>query len=146
MTTQEMINERLNGKTYREIAEMCGMSRQNVHSRIKHLVKGRFHRIIYKGIYDYFADNKNETLRSFAEKINQNETVVCYRILIDFIYGRRNTISINAIKKICEVVNKPFEEAFKERAKNEKMRKMRCKISCMRQSCIWRKSVQKKNM
>nr|DAL37024.1 MAG TPA_asm: ECF sigma factor [Caudoviricetes sp.] len=30
MTSREMLEERLNGKTYREIGEMCGISRQAV--------------------------------------------------------------------------------------------------------------------
>ena len=120
MTTREMLNEHLKGKTYCEIAEMCGMSKQNVHNRIKRLISGRFNRIVYKGIYDYFLENENETFGSFTEKINQNETIMYHKDLIDFICGRRKKVTMNVINKICEVIGKPFEETFKERGNNDR--------------------------
>ena len=115
MTSYEMLNERLKGKTYREIGEMCGSSRQNVQSRIKNLVSGKFNRIFYKGIYDYFIENETETFETFADKINENQTLMNSSALIRFICGKRKSVTMDVITKICEVIGKPFEETFKER-------------------------------
>lgn len=38
MTTQEMVKMRNGGATYQEIADVCGISRQAVHRRIKNFV------------------------------------------------------------------------------------------------------------
>ena len=66
MTSCEMLEERLNGKTYREIGEMCGISKQAVQGQIKHLLNGRScSKIIYRGVYEYFA---SDGLKQFVDR------------------------------------------------------------------------------
>ena len=128
MTNKEMLQMRLDGATYQEIADKCGITRQAVHDAIKHYTEKitsgrRGHRFSYKqikfvGIYEYFKNNENMSVSTFAKMVYGTGTRNSGRIatLRSFITGERNShFPIPQIKRMCEIVGKSFEETFKER-------------------------------
>jgi predicted DNA-binding protein YlxM (UPF0122 family) len=130
MTNKEMLQMRLDGATYQEIADICGISRQAVHEALKFYVKKiteesrgqkfSLKTIKYQGIYDYFKKNENETVASFANKVYGRKSGSCQGAgkLRNFIKGDSDSyFNITQIKKMCEIIGKPFEEVFKEREK-----------------------------
>ena len=128
MTSKEMLEMRVNGSTYQEIADICGITRQAVHERVtkyfKKVVNGKRGRnftcveIIYEGIYDHFEKDENETLMSLSIKVFGDDTHG--DTLRNCITGKHESrFTINQIKKMCEVVGKSFEETFRERKQNE---------------------------
>ena len=73
MTSREMLEERLNGKTYREIGEMCGISWQAVQIRIKLLLNGRdYNKIVYRGVQEYFVSKRGMSWRKMTDEINRD--------------------------------------------------------------------------
>ena len=113
MTSREMLEERLNGKTYREIGEMCGISRQAVQIRIKMLLNGRaYNKIVYRGVQEYFVSKRGMNWRKMTDEINRDECLVSCTTLAKFLQGESARISIKAIVRICEIIGKPFEETF----------------------------------
>lgn len=131
MKKEEMLQMRIDGATYQEIADVYGISRQAVHYALKKYkerlvgeVRGRRFRcndIKYTGIYEYFKANKKETVSSFAIKVfnihTYNSGAISQKIR-NFITGRNEShFTIEQIKRMCEIVGKPFEEVFKERTK-----------------------------
>ena len=132
MTNAEMMKMRIDGATYQEIADACGISRQDAHQIIqnyyKKIVGG--HRgsklncndIVYKGIYEYFVDNPYESISSFGKKIYGDPTRTSK--VSQFIKGKSEThFTIQQINKICEIVGKSFEETFAERKPNKMIEK-----------------------
>lgn len=113
MTSCEMLEERLNGKTYREIGEMCGISRQAVQIRIKSLLNGRdYNKIVYRGVQEYFVSKRGMNWRKMTDEINRDECLISCATLAKFLRGESARISIKAIVRICEIVGKPFEQTF----------------------------------
>ena len=113
------------GSTYQEIGDSFGISRQAVHQRIifyKRKVEGiRGHSfniddIVYKGIYEWFKEHLNESLCSLCRKVYQkpnNSSIVKLR---GFVKGEHDSVfDIEHIKRLCEVIGKPFEEVFERR-------------------------------
>ncbi|MBE7039120.1 MAG: AsnC family protein [Ruminococcaceae bacterium] len=114
-----------NGATYQEIGDSFGISKQAVHNRItfyKRKLEGirghgfNIESIVYKGIYDYFKEHLNESLHSLCRKVYQrpnNSSIVKLR---EFLKGKHDSIfKIEQIKRLCEVIGKPFEEVFERR-------------------------------
>lgn len=131
MTNKEMLEMRMNGATFQEIADACGTTKQNVFDRLKLYsrrllgVRGQgfdISTIIYEGIYEYFKDNLEETLTSFVRKVydlkdNESPPTVTMR---NFLTGKNaSRYNILQIKRMCEICGKPFEEVFKEREAND---------------------------
>lgn len=113
MTSREMLEERLNGKTYREIGEMCGISKQAVQIRIKLLLNGRdYNKIVYRGVQEYFVSKRGMNWRKMTNEINRDERLISDATLAKFLRGESARVSIKAIVRICEIVGKPFEETF----------------------------------
>ena len=125
MTNKEMLEMRMNGKTFQEIADACGISKQGVHERLKLYAKrlagirGQgfdISTIKYEGLYEYFEENLEESLYSFAIKIGMGKDGGRVATIRNFLTGKHHSrFSIPQIKKMCEVCGKPFEEVFKER-------------------------------
>ena len=133
MTSAEMMKMRLEGATYQEIADKCGVSKQDVHERVnnyyKRVIGGhRGHKlncdeIIYKGIYEHFLDNPKESVSSFSKKL-YGDTAQCNKIR-QFIKGETESrFTIQQISKMCEIVGKPFEEVFVEREPSKMIEKV----------------------
>ena len=125
MTVEEMYKMRVNGATYQHIADMSGLSKQRVHEKLKSYaltlagVRNMYfdaEEIIFKGIYEHFKNNTQETLTSFFTKVLGEFDNNRIRTMTRFIRGQnKSRLSIEEIKNICKVVGKPFEEVFKER-------------------------------
>lgn len=128
MTEKEMFEMRLNGASYQEIADACGLSKQCVNAKMRNYCEKKFlgrrvrgrstniEKIIYQGIYDYFDEKVDETFTSFAKKIYGSGTAYYITKISRLICGENETwLTIAQIKKICDVCGKPFEEVFKER-------------------------------
>ncbi len=125
MTNKEIYEMLQNGSTYQEIADIEGISKQAVHQRMilhKRKVYGirgksfNINKIVYQGIYDWFKEHLNESLHSLCRKVYQrpnNSSIVKLR---EFLKGKHDSIfKIEQIKRLCEVIGKPFEEVFKWR-------------------------------
>ena len=120
---KEMLEMRMNGATYQEIANAFGMSKQCAHQTISNYcqvlsgIRGRgfdAKNIKYEGLQSYFLENHNETLSSFTEKIFGANTGNRVPTMRNFLTGKNATrFSIEQIKRICEIVGEPFEEVFK---------------------------------
>lgn len=120
MTTTEMMVMRVNGATYQEIADACGLSKQDVHKRIvrytKRLTSGvRGHGfclldIKYKSIAEHFDGHARESISSFANAVG-----VPAGVMKNFLTGKADShFTISKIRRMCEIVGKPFEEVFAE--------------------------------
>lgn len=124
---EDMIALRTAGKTYQEIAELFGTSKQYVYiimaSSCNYEDPARkldvdIEKIVYEGIYDLFANDYKMTIAKFARIVfgskpatgAQKEKV---RRLI-YNYGDVK-LSVRNIRNICEYIGKPFESVFKVR-------------------------------
>ena len=125
LTGKEMYEMHFNdGLSFTDIAEKYGMSKQDVQQEVRRYtlyISGKrgkrfnINTIVYQGIYDYFLDHPQETLLSLTKKLkinDQNGFANFHR----FITGQNDVkVKISLIKKICDVIGKPFEEVFIER-------------------------------
>lgn len=130
MNGKEIVTMRMDGKTFQEIAEFYGVSRQAVHEKFNSYLKildgergksvngKRFNinTIPYKGLYEYFERNDNESICSFCEKILGREPSNFVSKMRCFLTGKSDShFTIAQINSMCRVVGKPFEEVFEER-------------------------------
>ena len=125
MDNKVLYNMRKSGMTYKEIHEETGINLQSLYVRIKKYENGAnrirgwgfdIERIVYKGLYEYFVANPYESLTSFAKTVAMPMTGHYIEKIKNLLTGEHNSyFSIEQIKKICEVVGKPFEEVFEER-------------------------------
>lgn len=125
MTNQEMYVLHEQGTTYQAIADICGISRQAVHQKVhrhKRRVDGiRGHhfdieKIVYKGVYDWFREHFDESIYSLCTKVYGCNCGNRHTTIRDFLKGEHNTyFTIEQIKRLCEIVGKPFEEVFERR-------------------------------
>ena len=118
MAIQDVVKMRVNGATYKEIADAFDVSVYFVRKKlapysneIKPHKRGRtlcLNQIIYKGIKDHFTNNKSETITSLCEKVGVQSAT-----LGNCIRGKTDTyFTIPQIKRMCKIVGKPFEEVF----------------------------------
>ena len=125
MNAKEMYEMRMNGRTFQEIADVCGISKQRVHQRVKAHerkvagIRGKgfdINQIVYKGIYEHFLNDFDESLNSFCKKVKggqeQRHFVLAFKGLIT---GKNARFSVSQIKAICDVVGKPFDKCFERR-------------------------------
>ena len=118
MTTKEMLQMRMEGATYQEIADKCGISRQRVHQKIGKRQISRFkeisqERCVYVGLRNWMNTNK-----------------ICIAELTRRIYGQndpdsncrtRGRLASNCdlipkrfIDKILKITGLTYEEAFRK--------------------------------
>ena len=120
-----MVQMRLEGYTYQEIADELGVSRQCVHEKLtkydKKLLGMRgkgfdINTIIYKGFYEHFRDDDYESLTSFAHKVSGNANHPLSK-LRNFLTGEHKDarFSVPQIKRMMEVTGKSFDELFELR-------------------------------
>lgn len=127
MTNEEMYKMYQNGDTFQKIADVCGISKQAVHQRMVlyerkvYGIRGKrkqrllIDKIVYKGIYEHFENNYNETITSMCKKVYGYATGNTDKFK-SFITGEHDShFKLEHIKRLCEVVGKPFEETFAER-------------------------------
>lgn len=125
---KEMLEMRVNGATFQEIANKYGISRQAVHQTLNSYMarlQGKRYaldvdKIIFKGIAEWFFENPDESMSSFSRKVFGYDTGAKVKDVRMNLYGEYTVyFSIEQIKKICEVIGKPFEEVFELRGVEE---------------------------
>ena len=125
MSCRQMVQKRLEGYTFQEIADELGVSRQCVHEKLtkydKKLLGMRgkgfdINTIIYKGFYEHFRDDDYESLTSFMKKIFGNHSKYLGK-LRNFLTGEHKDarFSVPQIKRMMEVTGKSFDELFELR-------------------------------
>lgn len=121
---KEMLLMRLNGMTFQQIADKCGVSRQRAYQSVMaytdRIAKGKrgrvffYEEIIFESIREHFEKKEEETITSFAVAVfgeNSKKTTT----MRTFLKGETDSrFTISQIKRICEICGKPFEEVFKE--------------------------------
>lgn len=131
MDGKEIVKMRMDGRTFQEIADYYGTTKQAVHTKFRSYLKildgerGRtvagkrfnINRIPYKGLYEHFREKETETISSFALKVSGSEAATNFiQKMKTFLNGTHNALfKIDQIKRMCEIVGKPFEEVFEER-------------------------------
>lgn len=131
METMEMVSLREQGYKITQIAEMAGISFQAVGKRLKRYNQGipptrrgkklNIEKIVYQGFYDWFLENPLESVQSLLRKMHSETTHGNNAKMRFFLYGEKNTwFTVPQIKKMCEIIGKPFEEVFKERENNDR--------------------------
>lgn len=117
------------GKSYQEIADMYGVSKQNVQEIIsiaskrygERIRKSTYdiEKIAYKGIYDLFANDKTMTFSRIAREctgISNNKTVGKFKRLF---LGQNVNITIRNIQKLVEFSGMTFEQLFAPRKRSD---------------------------
>lgn len=125
MGIKEMYDLWCEGLTYREIAEKCGCSYQCVWEKVvnyrEKIETGRrghkffCNEIKWQGLYDWFVEHEFESITSLCKKCFGNGSANHGRMKSLLTGDRTAFFNIDQIKKICDVIGKPFEEVFKER-------------------------------
>lgn len=72
-------------------------------------------KIVYKGVYDYFANNDNMNFSKFASQVNDNGQIIEYDSLKRFLCGKITRVPLSVVMKTCEIVAKPIEKVFERR-------------------------------
>lgn len=73
--------------------------------------------IKYDAIREWFEKNETETVSSFSQKVFATEYQGGERsqLMANFIADRHEVFfTVKQIRRMCEVIGKPFEEVFKE--------------------------------
>ena len=133
MTIQEKFDLWLNGVSYKQLAEICGCSRQMIwqqlHNYQEKIVCGRrghkfyCNQIKYQGIYEWFLEHVNDSIHSLCCKVFESESYpsMYHNRMKSLITGDHNAFfTVPQIQKLCEIIGKPFEEVFKERETNDR--------------------------
>lgn len=121
----DFIQLRKQGKTYREIGEIYGMTRQGVEQKMKRAAKifnnarvrkctSDISKIVYQGIYDWFENDVTMTTTKFARMLGVN-TLTAKKMLTE--KGAR--FSIDMIKKLIDYSGMSFEKLFEPRGVRE---------------------------
>lgn len=113
------------GKTYQEIGDMYGVSKQSVEEIVKNAEK-RFNdgvrirknsvnieKIVYKGIYDLFYKDRTMTISKLARIVGHDKST-----LKNLIEGKNARITIKGVKKLTDFSGMTFEELFELRKKD----------------------------
>ena len=133
---EEMIALREAGKTYREIAELFGISLQYVYKIISEScdradsVRERvrksdvdIEKIAYDGIYNLFVSDYKMTVTRFARIAlgTKNPNHAQRERIRWLIYNYSDAkVSVQHIRNICQYIGEPFESVFKVRKKKYK--------------------------
>lgn len=113
------------GKTYQEIGNMYGVSKQCVEQAIKTAelrFGGRCRRgsvdiakIAYNGIYNLFVNDESMTFSKIARKCTNNPNRSMVQAIQGLFEGKNTKVSINFIKNLIKISGMTFEELFEPR-------------------------------
>lgn len=133
MKGKEISAFRKQGKTFQEIADYYGISKQAVHDSYFRYIKRQegkrgsishagvefnISNIPYDGLYEHFKANEYESVFSFCSKAP--DTQLDNMKMRGFLSGAKNSrFTISEIKAMCDIVGKSFEETFRERGECE---------------------------
>lgn len=125
MTKQEILELRDQGKTYREIADIFGVTRQRVHEKIgkDRIRKCNFEieKIRFKGVYEFLKEHPTLSLIGFIRHMKGHSVSHAeYEKLKGCLTTDRDSaIKISDIKRLTEYTGMTFEELFAERSSTE---------------------------
>lgn len=113
----EMDKMKKEGKTYREIGEKFGLSKQRVYQILGKMDKRYFKGIkesvvAYKGIRDWLNENKIP-FAEFCRLVYGCYHPAYYSRLMVYL-NKTKPIKIDIINKILDITSLTFEQAFKE--------------------------------
>ena len=134
LTAKEMFELKEQGKTYKEIGEICELTRQRVYQIIRAYKAGKYHgtyagtrcysgryfdveRIVYKGIYEHFVNSPYITVRAFTKRVFGKKYYPALEVRIsNLITGKKDSFfTVEQLNRICKVIGLPFEEVFEMR-------------------------------
>lgn len=120
---EEVIELRNQGKTFREIGEILGVSKQRVYQVCGRLRKGNanIEKIHFKGIYEFMKENPKISYATlgrvfYGENITEKELHEFHKKLPNH---NDITCTIGGIKRLIEYTGKTFEELFELRSNIE---------------------------
>ena len=114
----EIINMRNEGKTYQEIANKYGVSRQAIHNIIvnynnkKMKQSQKFNDIVYCGIYDMFMEDVDLSMLKMCDIMGYARCTNNARKIRSFLCGKSDSIRKSAIDNVLKYLNKPYKEVF----------------------------------
>ena len=117
MNKQKALELRKSGKTYKEIGEILGASRQAVFQAIGKVRRRQslYTDIPYVWLYKYFRKNEQITYRSFcAKKLNKDDNKFVERFR-KFLTGSDIKFSITQFDKIADACGMTIDECFRRR-------------------------------
>lgn len=114
---------RADGKTYKEIAEHFGSSKQYIYQLMHRAGYTRRYqrdidKIRYQGVYELFQNDPRMSFSKFQKLFsNGNNNEKLYQCLRNYVTGKCDscTVTINNIKNVTEATGMTFEYLFKER-------------------------------
>lgn len=118
----EMRKLRQEGYTLEEIGKRFGVSKQRASVIVKDVrpCDTNIGRIVYKGIYELFVNDRTMTFFKFAciaihGKINSHVRRVDMEKFRRLITGKNSYVTLAHINNILEYIGKPYEEVFELR-------------------------------
>ncbi len=116
------------GKTYQEIADMFGVSKQSVQQTISNAerkVGGRIRKnnadiekIAYKGLYELFLNDTTMTVSKLSRAVYGNASNKNRSKIDRLLQGENARVTIMELKNLIEFTGMPFEELFEPRGKD----------------------------
>lgn len=114
---------RADGKTYKEIAEHFGSSKQYIYQLMHKAGYTRKYqrdidKIRYQGVYELFERDPSMSFSKFQKLFTKgNNNKGLYQCLRNYVTGRTDScsVTIENIKNAIEATGMTFEELFKER-------------------------------
>lgn len=124
MTKEKIIEYRNQGKTFKEIGEIFGVSKQRVYQVCGKARKynAEIEKIRFKGIYEFFKENPKISYGTLARVFYGGSVTKCkanafYQTITSCTDKIHFTIS--GIKRLSKYTNKTFEELFELRSDTE---------------------------
>ena len=125
VTKTEILRLREEGKTYREIGEIYGLTRQRIHAiatandcRVRKK-NTDIEKIVYKGIYEFMKENPNVSFTKLASVANNGSALNNQRacVFIRKLSGTTDkvTFTISNIKCLMKFTGKSFDELFERK-------------------------------
>ena len=115
---KEIEQLRKEGKTYQEIADYYGVTKQAIHGLVTHYERRKNKRdkeidkIIYSGIYDMFVKDENLSMSKVCDIMGYCKCSVNTKKIRSFLYGETDSIRYTAINNILKYLNKTYDEVF----------------------------------
>lgn len=117
------------GKTYQEIGDIYGVSKQCVEQSIKgfeircnsRVRKDNYdiEKIMYRGVYDFFKNDNTMTASKLTRMIYGHSSSDISSRIMRLFKGESARTTIEEITKLIEVTDKSFEELFELRKECE---------------------------
>ena len=124
MTKEQIIEYRNQGKTFKEIGEIFGVSKQRVYQVCgsARRFNSEIEKIRFKGIYEFLKENQKISYATLARVFygsTQKRNLVSRFNKILTAKSDNIHCTIGSIKRLTQYTNKTFEELFEIRSDTE---------------------------